>query len=249
LTEPSPPRLWVPELPSPGELVSLPEISARHARVLRLSPGAAVTLFDGAGTHGPARLQAGTRAQTQALLQQRFQSPPPQPALHLILGLPKASKLEMVARMCTELGVAGLHLAQCQRSVPAPAAPRAAAERVARLQRIAFEACAQSGQLYAPTIHAADNLAAVASRAPSNSERLVFWERSETAGPWQGDAAPAPRSTWAVIGPEGGLEAAEVQALCQQGFEVAGLGPSILRFETAAVAAASLLLARLGRLD
>jgi 16S rRNA (uracil1498-N3)-methyltransferase len=238
-------RLFAPELPSGGGEVVLPPESAHHAHVLRLAVGDRVTLFDGRAGEATATITAFTRDALSCDATARVAIARPSPALHVVLGLPKGGKLEDITRMLTELGANELHVALTERSVPRP---KDAAARMARLQRVTLQACAQSGQACALELHAPAPLLEVAGRAPLDALRLVFWE----GGGAQLDAAiaaGAAHEVWAVVGPEGGLSVAEVEALRVRGFASVGLGRALLRVETAAPVIAALLLDRLGRLQ
>jgi len=241
-----PRRLFAPELPPAGGLIELPDESARHARVLRLVAGQRVELFDGRLGQADAVIEALSRERIVCRTQPRQLLPAPAPALHLVLGVPKGSKVEDVLRMLAELGVASLHLAQCERSVPrAGDAPA----RMARLARVALEACAQSGQPLATTVLAPAPLLQVADAVPGAARRLVFWERARTALDAALAGAQSGPEVWAVVGPEGGLSEREVAELQARGFAAVGLGSALLRVETAAPVAAALLLDRMGRLQ
>lgn len=222
----------------------MPPDSAHHVRVLRLEVGTEIELFDGRSGQADASLTSMTRTRTMCLAGPRRELRPPAPALHVVLGLPKGSKLEPIVRMLTELGAHSLHLASCERSVPRPQRDDGAT-RLPRLQRIALEACAQSGQARAPDLHAPAPLLEVAGRAPMSSQRLVFWERATV--PLCVRSADARDDVWAVVGPEGGLAQAEVDALVGLGFNAVGLGQALLRVETAVPVIAALLLERIGR--
>jgi 16S rRNA (uracil1498-N3)-methyltransferase len=230
-------RLFVAALPAQGGTVELPAESRRHAKVLRLAAGAEVCLFDAAGCEAEATLLS--LAQCQARPARTLVEPAPR--LCLLLGLPKTDKLELVTRMACELGVRALHPVLTQRSVPQPSA---FASRLERLQRITREACAQSGQAFAPQLSEPRPLLEVARQAPAGASKIVFWED----GTQPLAELSREREVWAVIGPEGGLDALEVEALESLGFVAVGLGRARLRVETAAVVAAGLLLERLGRL-
>jgi 16S rRNA (uracil1498-N3)-methyltransferase len=235
--------LFAPQLGDAGDELALPAESVRHAHVLRLQPGAPLVLFDGRLGEADAELLELTRSTARARVLSRRSLPAPSPALHVVLGLPKGGKLEDIARMLAELGVGSLQLAHSERSVPKLEQPAA---RLARLQRVALEACAQSGQAHALQVHAPASLLEVAARAPEQAQRHVFWE--DAFLPIGPDTFQPAREQWAVIGPEGGLSASEVSALAGLGYVALGLGRARLRVETAAPVIAGLMLERLGRL-
>lgn len=237
-------RLFAPELPEAGGRLTLPKGSANHARVLRLMAGARVELFDGLGAAAEATIVGIERDQVVCDVGLRARAEASVPALHVVIGFPKGDKPEEIVRMLSELGVAGVHFALCERSV---ARPGDLSARLARLSRVALMACAQSGQPRAPQISAPRPLFEITASAPADATRVVFWECADA--PLQRVLhEPNTREVWAIIGPEGGLSEAEVQALGAQGFVRVGLGSALLRVDTAAVVAAALLLDRMGRL-
>ena len=237
-------RLFSPDLGEVGAVLALPADSVRHAQVLRLAAGAALVLFDGQLGEADAELLELDRTQARVRVLARRSLPAARPALHVVLGLPKGGKLEDIARMLGELGVSSLRLAHTERSVPKL---EQAAARVARLARVANEACAQSGQPQALAIHPPAGLLEVARQAPEHALRQVFWENAHASLP--PPPAHAPHELWAIVGPEGGLAEHEVAALRGLGFAAVGLGPARLRVETAAPVIAALLLERFGRLQ
>ncbi|HEY2733424.1 MAG TPA: RsmE family RNA methyltransferase, partial [Polyangiales bacterium] len=161
--------------------------------------------------------------------------------LCLIVCAPKATKLDAIVRMATELGVHAIQLAESERSVPRLSAEKA---KLARLRKICLEACAQSEQAWAPELIGPLPLSAAAAAAPASAQKLVFWE--EARRPLM--AALESDEVWAVVGPEGGISANEVDVLAQLGYAPVGLGGGILRVETACVVVSALLLDRLAML-
>jgi 16S rRNA (uracil1498-N3)-methyltransferase len=236
-------RLYAPELPETEVELELVEESRKHAQVLRLRSGDELELFDAEGYAALATvLEIGAkRARCKVAPRQHTERVPR--ALHVVLGLPKGDKLDNAVRMLTELGAESIHIAQSERAVPKPSDLQV---RLARLGRITREACAQSGQAYAPVLHAPASLAEIAERADSAAIKWVLWEESATPRP-QAPAEP-PGQMWVVVGPEGGLAPHEVRGLLDRGFAELSIGPAILRFETAVITAATLALDYLGRL-
>jgi 16S rRNA (uracil1498-N3)-methyltransferase len=236
-----PRRLFVEELPVIASTLVLDREAERHAKVLRLETGSELCLFDARGHESDARVARWDRQGLVCEVQPLRTREQPRVRLHLILGVPKAAKLETIVRMGSELGLHAIHLVESDRAVPKLSAESA---KLPRLRRIAIEACGQSEQAYAPEISGPMPLLAAASAAPADAARLVFWENSQTPLELASDA----REVWAVVGPEGGLCEQEVAALCALGFRSVGLGSAILRVETACVVASALLLDRLGAL-
>ncbi len=232
-------RLHHAPLSEHGGPVTLGEAARRHARVLRLSPGDALVLFDGAGGEADARVvEAGDALRCEAGPRRAVPGSPQ----HVVLCycLPKGnSKLDLAVRGATEVGVAAIHLAISERSVARPA-PEAFAKRLPRLERIAEEAARQSGRAAVPDLLPPAPLAEVAARAPASARRLA-------CAPGGAAIEGGGTSAWLLVGPEGGLSEAELRALEGAGWERVSLGDTVLRTETAATVAPALVAAALRR--
>jgi len=217
----------------------------RHVRrVLRLRVGDLVSAMDGLGHEWTVRLTAlGARAEGEIL---EAGASAPESPLHLTLaqGLPKGDKLDTVIRMSTELGVAAIVPLLSARSVPRA---EAGAARRGRWERVAREAAKQCGRAVVPTVGAPSTLADWLAKRDRDGLLLCLWER-EPVSLAERLPARAPSRAAVVIGPEGGLADDEVTALRAAGAIVAGLGPRLLRTETAGPVAVALLQARWGDL-
>jgi 16S rRNA (uracil1498-N3)-methyltransferase len=240
---PHPRRLYAADLPATEQEIELDEESRKHALVLRLRAGDQVELFDAAGCTSLATIAAIGPKRATCMAAALGCHARQAPSLHLVLGLPKGDKLDNAVRMLTELGAASIHIAQTERAVPRPSDLQT---RLARLHRIAREACAQSGQAYAPVVHGPADLATIGQRAHASTTKWVLWEESAAPRPLM--AAASATDMWVVVGPEGGLTPDEVAGLRSQSFVELSIGPSILRFETAVITAATLALDHIGRL-
>jgi 16S rRNA (uracil1498-N3)-methyltransferase len=233
-----------PEAVRDGRVV-LDAHETRHVRrVLRLRVGDLVRAMDGVGHEWTVRLTAlGARAEGEIL---DTGAPAPESPLHLTLaqGLPKGDKLDTVIRMSTELGVAAIVPLLSARSVPRA---EAGAARRARWERVAREAAKQCGRAVVPTVAAPSSLPDWLAGRDQDSLLLCLWEREPVS---LADRLPAraPSRAAVVIGPEGGLADDEVAALQAAGAIVAGLGPRLLRTETAGPVAVALLQAHWGDL-
>jgi 16S rRNA (uracil1498-N3)-methyltransferase len=227
------PRFHVPEA-APGARVSLPEHSAHHARdVLRLRPGAAVRVFDGRGAEFEAVLDAvsrqGVSAHVTGLAAARAESP-----LHVVLALSplRGDRMELVVQKATELGVAEIRPVVTVRT-DAAARPALKGSRQERWDKVASGAAEQSGRAVVPAVAPTTTLAGLLDE-PFDGLKLLFLER---AHPARLSTLAPPVRVLILVGPAGGWEDAEVERATAAGFLVAGLGPRILRAETAALAA------------
>lgn len=231
------PRFHCPGLPDDGEVV-LPDDAAHHARtVLRLRVGDPVRLFDGRGREVSAELRAVSAREVRARMGTAVTARPESPLwLALALAPLKGDRFEWALQKAVELGVTELHPVLTARTDSA-ARPALRGARHERWQRVIAGACEQSGRACVPALAPACTLDELLRR-PFEGTRLLFCER-----PGQTALASLPRATrvLALVGPEGGWEDAELQAARDAGFVCVGLGPRVLRAETAAIAAAAAL--------
>jgi 16S rRNA (uracil1498-N3)-methyltransferase len=223
-----------PDRISGGRAALTPE--ARHylADVLRLAPGAPLEVFDGQGGTYDAAFEGGE----WIALGPRREVPPPAARVWLAFALSKGEKPELVVQKATELGVSRLLPFQAGRSV-VRLDPGRAAERARRWRRIAEEAARQCGRSEVPQVSVPGTLVGALSAAPAGFAKILLH-----AGDGEGLGAlciPGAEGFLAVVGPEGGLTAAEVDAARAAGCRLGSLGPRILRAETAAIAAAALI--------
>lgn len=219
----------------------------RHlTRVLRLGAGDIVEAFDGLGNVLTVRLErVGGRGAEGALLSR---APLRSESLHLTLAqsIPKGDKLEGIIRMATELGAACVVPLVTARTV-VRVEPGRPGPRLTRWQRVAREAAKQTGRAVVTEVTAPQPLASWLAARDREGLLVCLWEdASEPLGP-QLPSLPVTRAT-VVVGPEGGLERAEAEALRSAGAVVGGLGPRILRTETAGPVGLAILQARYGDL-
>lgn len=211
------------------------------SRVLRLAAGDALEVFDGQGHAFDARLEAVSDTSARLSLGPARTAPTPR-RLVVVQGLPKGDKLELVLQKGTELGVAAFVPAACARSV-VRLDEKAAAARVARWQRIAEEAARQCGRADVPQVSRPAPLADAVALVARGHAVFVLDEAERAVSLSQAFAAvrDAAQPIALVVGPEGGLERAEVDALVEQGATPVTLGRLVLRTETAALAAVAVL--------
>jgi len=216
---------------------------ARHmSKVLRLKPGMVVGLSDGCGFQGEARITEMARERVDLAILRRYPSPrEPRGELAVAQAMLKDQKMDLLVRQLTELGMATWRPFISARSVPQPDTRRQAA-RCERWERIAREAVKQCRRGRVPAIGPVGQFKDILEESRGFATRIMFWEGARrplpSAMPPAGDA---PCSVFVAVGPEGGFTEEEAAAAEQAGFLLACLGPRILRAETAAVAACTLV--------
>ncbi len=222
---------------------------ARHlTRVLRARPGDRVLLFDGHGSRWEGRLLAAGAAEAEIgdLTPLGPQESPL--ALELVQAVPKGERWEWLLEKATELGVTALWPLVSDRTV-AQAAPGRADAKAARWRQRLVAAAKQCERGRVPSLAAPAPLGALlgALGEPAPGEvRLVLAERRPEE-PFPAPAA-APRRAILAVGPEGGWTPEELREFRRAGFAPLGLGPRVLRTETAAIAGLALLQAWWGDL-
>ncbi len=215
-----------------GSRAVLTGTELHHLRVRRLHAGSEVVLSDGLGHQRTGVVVALERQQAVVVL--RPEEPPERESrLRLVLAQAalKADKMDLIVEKATELGVSEIVVFNCERSIGHPSP-----HRRARWQRIACGAMKQSQRSTAPALVGPISFEQLLSRP--EPLRLLFWEGEFVAS--LADVNGAPGAILAVVGPEGGFSAAEVEQASACGFHAVGLGPRTLRAETAAVVAAAL---------
>jgi 16S rRNA (uracil1498-N3)-methyltransferase len=228
---------------APDAQLSLPPEAARHVQVLRLQPGASITLFDGRGGQWLAEVLSMGRK--DVLVQVRSHQPVERElaaAVTLALGMPANERMDALIEKATELGVAAIQPLVCERSVLRLAGDRAE-RKAAHWQAVAAAACEQSGRNRVPLIHTPRTLRDWLPDALPAGQRGLLLSLAPDAPALPALLAadrPTPATT-VLSGPEGGLSPAE-QALAQaRGFQPASLGPRVLRADTAPLAALACL--------
>jgi 16S rRNA (uracil1498-N3)-methyltransferase len=229
-----------------GDRVTFDAEETRHlARVLRLRAGALVRAVDGRGHELAVRLlRVEARAAEGQIVSRRARQVESPLDLTLVQGVVKGGKLEAVIRMATELGVSRVRPLIAGRSIPRVEDARVAS-RVLRWHRVAKEAAKQSGRAVIPEITTPLTLDQWIAEARESELIVCLWEQAEAPLASILPDGPVQRATL-VVGPEGGLMEDEVQRLRSAGALIAGLGPRILRADTAGAVGLALLQFRYG---
>ena len=227
--------------------VSFAADEAHHlGRVLRLGPGDIVQAVDGHGHELTVRLTAVDALGARGLVLSRTARPTESPLdLTLVQGIVKGDKLEGIIRMATELGVCRVVPVVTERTI-ARAAPARWPHRLERWRRVAKEAAKQSGRAVIPDVEPPRPLPEWLALRPQGLV-VCFWEGATDSPDAILPAGGVDRAS-VIVGPEGGFSEGEVTRLRAAGSLVAGLGPRILRADTAGPVALALLQSRYGDL-
>ena len=213
---------------------ALPEEQAHYiGRVLRHAVGDPVQLFDGSGLEYRGQLiEVGKKSVRVELTEQLTGQPDSTLRVHLGQGLSRGERMDWAIQKATELGVAEITPIVSERCEVRLKDDRAD-KRMAHWQQVAISACEQCGRSSVPVIHPPLLLVDWLAQVEADLKLVLH----PVAEPLVSHAKPT--SLAFLIGPEGGLNDAEVSQAVAAQFQAARLGPRVLRTETAAVVALS----------
>jgi 16S rRNA (uracil1498-N3)-methyltransferase len=239
-------RVHVPGPLTCGNRYTIEGDAANHvARVLRLERGAPLTVFDGRGGEHAARIEEFRKdAVVVAVGERAAADPESRLSLTLAQGVSRGERMDWVVQKATELGVTRIVPVLTERTVVKLDA-RQSGRKLQHWQGIVIAACEQSGRTRLPDV--APPIALQEFLRQSNEARAVRILLSPTGTQRVDDLTPD-GGLIVLIGPEGGLAESEQRAALDAGFLAMRLGPRVLRTETAAVAALTLLQHRFGDL-
>jgi 16S rRNA (uracil1498-N3)-methyltransferase len=227
---------------SPLVLIKGPE--AHHIKnVLRMKPGDSLKLFDGTGFEYEAVLVSVSAKNVAVEIQRKIEATA-QPGVHIIVAQAflKEKKMDDLVRKLCELGASRWIPFFSQRSIARPDRKRLAG-RSQRWMRIATEAAKQCRRIDALQIGDALSFEEILDFSNSCDLKVVFWENesSPLSRDRLSEAANPFKKILIMLGPEGGFSEQEIKLVQESGFISAGLGPRILRAETATIAAVALV--------
>jgi 16S rRNA (uracil1498-N3)-methyltransferase len=235
------PRFYIDAPLAAGALLDLPAEVAHHIHVVRLGPGDTLTLFNGTGGQYEAVLtdvgKKRATAEVGAFAARDVELPY---SVTLAQGLPEGTKMDWIVEKAVELGVAAVQPLAARRCVVRLSAERAQ-KKLEHWRGVVVAAAEQSGR---------NRLASVAEPAefrdwigtPAAGPRLLLSPRAASSlVEWARNAGAQPVTL--LVGPEGGFTDEEEDAAVRAGATMVSMGPRVLRTETAALAALSMLAA------
>ena len=228
------PRFHCPVPLATGQRLSLPPGAVRHVQVLRLQPGAQITLFNGEGGEFEATVTRMGRNEVDVTVGAHHAVEREAPrAIHLLVGITANERMDWLVETATELGVASLTPLLAERSVLRLKGERAD-KKLAHWQGVAVAAAEQCGRNRVPVIHPALTLGDWLAGPSVQGLRCVLSLAPGTRP--LAAAAEGGEPLLVLSGPEGGLSPAEETLALGAGFVPVTLGPRVLRAETAPLA-------------
>jgi 16S rRNA (uracil1498-N3)-methyltransferase len=231
-------RIYTTQTLEAGGTVAL-EQRAEHyvSRVLRLTDGDEITLFNGNGLDYPARLHRDGRGSLCASITAHLDPANESPlAITLVQAIGRGERMDFALQKATELGVAYIQPITCER-VGVKLKENKRARRHGHWQGVVISACEQSGRATVPEVLPLISLQAWLLEGES-SLRLVLDPQANAP---LSAVEHVQQPIAIVVGPEGGFNEREIEALQAAGVQPVSLGPRVLRTETAGPAAIAVL--------
>ena len=225
------------------ELLLGEEESHHLGKVLRIQSGSMVEILDGRGSLAEGEVTKVDRKATRVRISKRKFVPPPNPFIRIGVAMTKANRGEELIRPLTEMGVGGIIPLFTERTEVRISTDKVMG-KLAKWEKLAVEACKQSGNPWLPEIEAPIKFGELSPKKEQACFIASLRSRSGKSLP----TLESPTSEFLLfIGPEGGWTEREEEIASDKGAVPFSLGPNVLRSETAALCA--LAVARAGFLD
>ncbi len=203
---------------------------AKHlSQVLRIQPGAVVTVFDGLGNHAQARVLSVSKQRVDLMLELAESAPTSLPDITLVQAIPKGKNMDWIVQKAVELGVSRIQPLVTRHTIVSPGGDKAE-----KWRRTALEACKQCGQFTIPIIEDPLPFAEWLANRPS-ADLDVIASLADNPRNFRETLQLLPdlESITLAIGPEGDFSPEEMTAALAAGFVPVTLGDLVLRVETA----------------
>ncbi|MDQ6768183.1 MAG: RsmE family RNA methyltransferase [Candidatus Eremiobacteraeota bacterium] len=229
----SAPRVFVSQSCSPSALIELDRNDARHlALVLRMKAGEHITIVSQKMAWQAQLTEIDGERAIASILVRALQPSSELPVdVAVLQAVPKGAKMDAVIEKVVELGATSIVPIRCTRSYGGDSP-----QKVDRWRRIARAAAQQSQRLVVPDVEQAMSFNDAIARFSPTSQLIVAWEEAEKSSLAAALQRKTARPIAIAIGPEGSFTSEELQRASAAGCDLASLGRTILRTETAAAA-------------
>ena len=238
----TPPLFLIDELPGGDELQLTGDEGRHAARVKRIGAGEAILVSDGRGVLLDCTVAAVTPDGLTLHVDRRRSVAAPEPRIVVVQALPKGERAELAVELLTELGVDEIVPWAAARSIAQWHGARGD-KALEKWRRTVREAAKQSRRAWVPVVSSPASTDDVVARLAGASGLVLHGAATTTLA-----AAPlAGGDVVLIVGPEGGVDPAELAAFEAAGACAVRLGETVLRTSTAGAAALAALSPRLGR--
>jgi 16S rRNA (uracil1498-N3)-methyltransferase len=229
---------YLDDIPEPGSIAVLDGREGRHAAtVRRIRVGEPITLSDGHGLLVESEVIGAQRDRLELKVHTRTVAAPASPRVTVVQALPKSDRSELAVELMTEAGADAIVPWQAARCIANWEGK--AAKAVDKWRTAARTAARQSRRAYIPDVadlHGTRDLLELVCRAKESGAVIAALHESGTSRFTELPFADVPAIVL-IVGPEGGLDDAELSALSDAGADIVLLGPTVLRTSTAAAVA------------
>ncbi|MBN59576.1 MAG: 16S rRNA (uracil(1498)-N(3))-methyltransferase [Oceanospirillaceae bacterium] len=235
------PRIYTPEPLTENTTVALDDQAVTHlVRVLRMKEGDDLRLFNGDGSEYQAQLIIESKKSASASVTHVIrQDAPLKLEIHLGQVISKGDRMDFTIQKATELGVTDITPLTSERCDVRLKGDRME-KKLEHWQKVAISACEQSGRNTVPVIHPPKSLSDWSTDTDAD-RKLLLHPHNQKPLESEVSSGQSPQSIALLVGPEGGFSDIEVTQCQESGFDGLLLGPRILRTETAALTALSVL--------
>ena len=229
-------RSFAPDLDQEKSILSLSAFESHHlVGTNRARPGDEVVLFNGSGLEWQAKLEIADRHESTLKKISHIQHPKPSLQVTLAIALIKGKTFDTILRQATELGVTQIQPLNTRWT---QVRIKDASAKAEKWNQQLIEACKQSGNPWLPKLHHPKQLDQFLESR--DFESAVVASLESDADSWKNLTLSS--KTTMFVGPEGDFAPEEYQQMKQKGIRPVSLGSNVLRSETAAVSAISILM-------
>ena len=212
-------------------------------KVLRLNENDIIIICDGCGNDYTVSIEEIQKNEISTkIISKKLSLTEPPIKVILYQGLPKSAKMEYIIQKCTELGIAKIVPVVTKRTV-VKLDPKSREHKVERWKKISYEAAKQSNRGIIPSIDYPISFDEAVNEMKNTDLSIICYERAEDLRLKDLLRKHLSAQTISImIGPEGGFDDEEIEKAQLQGLNIVGLGPRILRTETAGSAVLAMLM-------
>lgn len=216
------------------------------ARVLRMKAGEGLTVCNCRGFDFFCEIvESKADGVLLRVLELKENTTEPSVRVTLFQGIPKSDKMDLIVQKSVELGVTDIVPVVTARSVSKPD-EKSFSKKIERWNKIAAEAAGQSGRGILPKVLPAVTFKEAVSKLSKNETAVMLYEHN--GGTLREHFLKKPETVGFMVGPEGGFSNSEVLFARESGIATAGMGPRILRTETAPLCALSVIMFATGNI-
>jgi 16S rRNA (uracil1498-N3)-methyltransferase len=239
------PRFYIkPESWDPNHLALKGDEFHHCVNVLRLETGNQIVIFNGNGEEITSTIKSISKDEVKLKIHKQAQSERPKTRICIGQAVPKGKNMDLIIEKSTELGAAEIYPIISERTIIRLNKKESLKKRE-KWQRVAIEACKQSGQNWLPTVNQPQNLMSLFESTVGEFDLILIASLQHDSQHFKKILSEFPgdrlNSVLILIGPEGDYTPSEIKFAVDSGSKPMSLGPITLRSETAAIYSLSII--------